>query len=212
MLSPGSTQPRRIPCQERGERRVAELLEAAESVIAEAGYEAATMSAIAERAAAPIGSLYQFFPCKAAITQALRAAYSKQFEATCAPLIEEARTLSLRRFVSRLIDLTTAFVDSHPAFPALLDAPRSTRSSPAVRRPLLERFAGLFLIRQPRMSKVKARQLAVVTMQIIKALNLLYTELPREERDAFVREYKIVLYSYLNARVESRAGARGERV
>ena len=45
-----STRPRRIPCQVRGERRVAELLEAAEAVIAEAGYEAATMSKIADRA------------------------------------------------------------------------------------------------------------------------------------------------------------------
>ena len=76
-----STEPRRVPCQQRGERRVAELVEAAESVIAENGYEAATMSAIAERAGASIGSLYQFFPNKAAITQALRTEYAKQFEA-----------------------------------------------------------------------------------------------------------------------------------
>ena len=45
----------KVPRQERGERRVAELLEAAEAVIAESGYEAATMSAIAERAGAAIG-------------------------------------------------------------------------------------------------------------------------------------------------------------
>ena len=55
---------------------MAGLLEAAEAVIAEIGYEAATMSAIAERAGAAIGSLYQFFPSKACITQALRTEYA----------------------------------------------------------------------------------------------------------------------------------------
>lgn len=207
MLSPGSTQPRRIPCQERGERRVAELIEAAESVIAETGYESATMSAIAECAGAPIGSLYQFFPCKAAITQALRAAYGKQFEETYAALAEEAKALTLKQFVGRLIDSTARFVDTHPAFLALLDAPRSRRTPPAIRNLIRERFAGFFLARQPRLPKTKALQLATVTMHIMKALNHLSAEVSPEEREPFVREFKVVLYSYLKARIEFRAGA-----
>ena len=56
--------PRRIPMQERGEKRVAGLLEAAAAIFAEVGFEAATMSDIAERAGGSIGSLYQFFPSK----------------------------------------------------------------------------------------------------------------------------------------------------
>ena len=211
MSSTGSTQPRKIPRQERGERRVAELIEAAESVIAETGYEAATMSAIAERAGAPIGSLYQFFPCKAAITQALRTAYGKEFEETFAPLAEGAKSLELRLFASRLIDFSIRFVDSHPAFPALLDAPRSTRALPAIRNLIRELFAGFFLVRQPRMSKPRALQLAAVTMQIMKALNQLYTELSPDERRPFVQEFKLVLYSYLKTRIESRGGATGVR-
>ena len=39
---------RRIPIQERGERRVAGLLEAAAAIFPEVGYEAATMRDIAE--------------------------------------------------------------------------------------------------------------------------------------------------------------------
>lgn len=182
---------------------MAELIEAAESVIAETGYETATMSAIAERAGAPIGSLYQFFPSKAAITQALRTAYGKKFEETFAPLAEEAKCLDLRPFVSRLIDLAIRFTDSHPAFPALLDAPRTTRALPAIRSLIRERFAGFFLARRPRMPKGKALQLATVTMQIVKALNLLYIEQPPEERRRFVQEFKVVLYSYLKVRIES---------
>ena len=207
MLS-SSLQPRRVPCQERGERRVAELIEAAESVIAENGYEATTMSAIAERAGASIGSLYQFFPNKAAITQALRTDYGRQFDAVCSPLAAEAKARTLRHFVGRLIDVTTQFLDSHPAFLSLLDAPRSTRSLPEIRNLLVERFASFFLTRNPRLSKVKATTLAIVTIQIMKALNQLYTELPPGERRQLIREYNLVLHSYLRASLEPAPSVR----
>lgn len=197
-----SHQPRRIPCQERGARRVAELLEAAEGVIAQSGYEAATMCAIAERAGASIGSLYQFFPNKAAITLALHAHYGTQFDAICAPLTGEAGSLSLKEFVGRLIDLTIRFVDGHPAFLALLDAPRSTRTSPEIRKLLRKRFAGFFLAQQPALSRSKAQQLATITMHIMKALNQLYTELAPGERRSFIQEFKLVLYSYLSASIK----------
>src|SRR6266436_175152 len=57
----------RAPKRARGKQRVAELLEAAAEVFAEKGYAAATMTEIAARAGAPIGSLYQFFPVKEAL-------------------------------------------------------------------------------------------------------------------------------------------------
>ncbi|HWC96145.1 MAG TPA: TetR/AcrR family transcriptional regulator [Candidatus Sulfopaludibacter sp.] len=208
MQSPSSTQPRRVPCQERGERRVAELIDAAELVIAEAGYESATMSAIAEHAGASIGSLYQFFPNKASITQALRTEYGKQFDTMCAPLADQAGRLELKPFVGRLIDVTVRFVDTHPAFLALLDAPRSTRTLPEIRNHILERFAGFFLAQQPRISKARAMRLATITMQIVKALNQIYSELPVDERRPVVQEFKSVLYFYLQARLGPSEGTR----
>lgn len=207
MASYSSTR-RRIPRQERGERRVAELLEAAEAVIAETGYEAATMSAIAGRAGAAIGSLYQFFPNKACLTQALRAEYAKQFDGLYAPLAKHAGTLSPEMLAGRLIDLTVHFVDTHPALPALLDAPRSTRTPPAMQNVLRQRFARFLLAQSPRMSKRKAARLGTVTLFIIKALNQLYVELPPRERRKFVQEFKMVLFSYFSARMKPRSTAR----
>ena len=61
----------RAPKRERGKQRVAELLAAGAAVFAEKGYEAATMTEIAARAGAPIGSLYQFFPSKEALADTL---------------------------------------------------------------------------------------------------------------------------------------------
>jgi AcrR family transcriptional regulator len=198
----------KVPQQPRGERRVAELLEAAEAVIAHIGYEAATMSAIAARAGAAIGSLYQFFPNKACITQALRTEYAKQFDSLYAPLAMQAKTLNRQALVSHLIELTVRFVDTHPALPALLDAPQSTRVPAAMRAVLRQRFAQVLLAQSPRMSKPKALRLGTVALHIVKALNQLYVELPPRERRTMIQEFKMVLLSYLDARMSPPAGRR----
>ena len=203
-----STVQRRIPQQERGERRVAKLLEAAEAVIAQLGYDAATMRAIAGRAGAAIGSLYQFFPNKACITQALRAAYARQFDDMCAPLASQASSLSPEALAGRLVDLTVQFAETHPALPALLEAPHSTRTSPEMQNILRERFAGLLLAQNPCLSRQEALRLGTATLHIIKTLSQLYTELPRGERRRMVQEFKIVLFCYFNARLGSRSDGR----
>ena len=51
--------------------RVASLMESAAAVIAERGFESATMAEIAARAGAQIGSLYRFFPNKEVLADAL---------------------------------------------------------------------------------------------------------------------------------------------
>jgi len=62
----------RQPKRERGRQRVEALLDAAAEVFIDRGTEAATMTEIAARAGASIGSLYQFFPNKSLLAQALR--------------------------------------------------------------------------------------------------------------------------------------------
>ncbi|HSB53997.1 MAG TPA: helix-turn-helix domain-containing protein, partial [Gemmatimonadales bacterium] len=73
-----AAEPHRQPRQERGERRVEEILDAAAAVIAEGGVEAATTNAIAERAGSSVGSLYHFFPHKDAIVLALAERYEAE--------------------------------------------------------------------------------------------------------------------------------------
>jgi AcrR family transcriptional regulator len=67
-----STQPlRRIPVQGRSVARVQRMLDACADLVDEVGYEALTTTMLAERAGVAIGSVYQFFPDKRAIVQAL---------------------------------------------------------------------------------------------------------------------------------------------
>jgi AcrR family transcriptional regulator len=62
---------RRQPQQQRSQKRVEQILDAAAIVFDEVGFEAATTHAIASRAKTAVGSLYQFFPDKLAIFNAL---------------------------------------------------------------------------------------------------------------------------------------------
>jgi AcrR family transcriptional regulator len=199
---PNKTELRRLPRQPRGRRRVETLLNAAAAEISDAGYEAATMCSIATRAGASIGSLYQFFPNKVAIVQALRRHYCDEFELMWAPVASEAKHLSWKELVNRLVDSTVLFVERHPAFLALLGAPASTHAPPAVR----ERFQGLvatfLLARRPRMSPEKAIRLATMTLQMIKAMNFLYRDLSPRERRPYVSEFKVLLQRYLECRIE----------
>src|SRR5882762_11403034 len=63
------------PKRRRGHLRVAAILEAAEQLFAEKGYDGATMTEIAARSGTAIGSLYRFFPNKEVLAEALLADY-----------------------------------------------------------------------------------------------------------------------------------------
>lgn len=62
---------RRQPVQQRSAKRVAQMLDASAQLIDEIGYDALTTTLIAKRAGVAVGSLYQFFPDKRAVVQAL---------------------------------------------------------------------------------------------------------------------------------------------
>ena len=63
---------RKQPKQGRSRRTVSKILDAAARVFAETGYAGATTNRIAEEAGVSVGSLYQFFPHKAALLHALQ--------------------------------------------------------------------------------------------------------------------------------------------
>lgn len=62
---------RKLPRQTRSAATVAAIIEAAACILENEGFEAYTTNAVAERAGVSVGSLYQYFPNKDAITRAL---------------------------------------------------------------------------------------------------------------------------------------------
>ncbi|WP_197038940.1 TetR/AcrR family transcriptional regulator [Herbidospora cretacea] len=67
----GNSSLRRQPTQRRSARRVERMLDACAELLDEVGYDGLSTTRIAERADVAIGSVYQFFPDKRAISQAL---------------------------------------------------------------------------------------------------------------------------------------------
>jgi AcrR family transcriptional regulator len=82
--------PRKTPSQSRSAQTVETILEGAAHILEQHGLEGYTTNAIAARAGVSIGSLYQYFPTKDAITVAL-------IERESAELVQEAKTALLRQ-------------------------------------------------------------------------------------------------------------------
>jgi len=192
---------RRVPQQDRGERRVADVLEAAAAVIAEVGYEAATMTQVAEHAGASIGALYQYFPNKEAIVRTLRLQYADEMGTRWASLAVQGSRLSIKQLVDRIFDVVVDFMEDRPAYIPLLNAPRNYKRDPAARNRLRQHFATLFRERRPEMTQEGAFRVANVTVQVVKGMNPLYADAKPAERVEIVREFKLLLTSYLSARL-----------
>jgi AcrR family transcriptional regulator len=92
------------PKRERGKQRVAALIDAGAELFAEKGYEATTMTEIASRAGAAIGSLYQFFPSKEALAEALFNRFAERAAAAFARVEELAPGCSARELADLFID------------------------------------------------------------------------------------------------------------
>lgn len=190
--------PRRIPCQQRGRKRVAGLLCAAASVIAEVGYEPATMSEFAKRANSSIGSLYQFFPNKESVAEALRAEYVKEIEQIWASLAAQARALPVGELVARLIREQILFAEKHPAFLALYDAP-PTLNTPRRRESIHKKIGHVIVARKPSIARAKALLVAAVVQELVNGLLRLYARSDETRRTAIIDEFAALLSGYLGA-------------
>ncbi len=179
---------------------MAGFLRAAASVFTEMGYERATMSAIAERAHSCIGSLYQFFPNKRSVAEALRDRYVKDIEKSWLALGSQASALSAENLACRLATLQIEIARNFPAMLALLDVPPVTHR----RRELIrERIAAVLMAHKPRMSGIAARRIASVVQQVSRALLKLYAETDANNKSAMIEEFKSVLTGYLTPKLKS---------
>src|SRR5580692_4657190 len=148
-----SSNPVRVaPQQERSTRRLAGFLDAAAELFVEVGYEAATMTAVAERSGSSIGALYNYFPDKQSIAFTLVNQYSQELEAHWKPLMDQAETLTHREFAELFIERITEFVQEHPAFLKLLAAPIRFRRAPAARKASRVAIANAFRAKNPSLS------------------------------------------------------------
>jgi len=196
------TTARPVRRQARGERRIATLLDAAAEVFAESGYEAATTNAIAARADASPGTLYQFFPNKEAIAAALAERYVGQLQAIYdVAFAPDVARLPLATLIDRVLDPLVSFNVANPGFAALLAGPTTPEHLAAAAQRLhtavLERMDALLASFTPNLPAARRQRCGQVSVQLVKAFMPTIRAVDGAERDALVTELKKVLQGYL---------------
>lgn len=107
---------RHVPRQVRGQRKVDRILQTAEALFAEVGFDQATTNAIAARAGVPIGSLYQFFASKEAILAAMADRYLEQTRAALNESFGTAHGLRLDDWLTGLLETVVKLQEQRPYF------------------------------------------------------------------------------------------------
>jgi len=112
---------RRVPQQARSRALIQRVLDAAEDLLADEGVEALTTTRIAAEADVAVGSLYQYFPDKGAIVDALAGRYLEEFEGLMADLAARAAAERWQgdELVDRLIDAYADRYRREPGYRAL---------------------------------------------------------------------------------------------
>jgi AcrR family transcriptional regulator len=105
---------RRRPVQARSQATVDAIVEAAAHILGQFGWLGFTTNAVAERAGVSIGSLYQYFPDKLAILNAVRQRHLD--ECLAAVLGCNPASASVDEFAEKLVD---ALIAVHRIFPGL---------------------------------------------------------------------------------------------
>ncbi len=203
---------RRRPRQSRGQKRVELLLDAAASVIAEQGLQAATAEAIALRAKTAKGSLYQFFPNRDAVLAALALRYADEMRAIherAFPM--DPHGVPLDRLIDRIVKPLAEFHDSHPAFRrvfATVEGPGDdTRSAPSrLRAQLFESFVDrldvLFAARNPKLTTRDRRRIALVAASLGQSLLARRGRAVAAEKKPLLDDLRRILLAYLQPVLE----------
>ncbi len=209
----------KTPKQERGRKRVDKILDAASLVFAEVGYEAATTILIAERAETAVGSLYQFFPNKEAIAQALVARYVAAWQAQAESInLEAFPALTAQEMGDQFVEPLREFIRYNRDFQVLFASATTSKELAAMIRPvdemMLARGGAALAVMRPDLSAAERRRYGLIGMYIIKGLLAAVAFSDELDLDTVFDEMKVVLSRYMEsiiqAGVEPRRGRRGK--
>ena len=200
---------RRQPRQARSQERVSQILDVAEQMFITEGYAAATTNAIAARAKVPIGSLYQFFPDKAAIVKALAMRFTEQLHQRFAELdSEDLNNLPLSIYVDRLIDVTDQFFTDRPGYHAIFmqvqgTIPELEEIENAADTQLIEDFATSLSLYYSDLQPADYEAIAFVLVKAIGTLLWLSLSQEKSFRQRLVAETKRFTLNYLQSYIPS---------
>ncbi|MEU6562007.1 TetR family transcriptional regulator [Nocardia nova] len=164
---------RKQPKQTRSTELVAAILEAATQVLTDEGAQRFTTARVAERAGVSVGSLYQYFPNKAAILFRLQSDEWQQTTQMLAGILEDVR----KPAAERLRALVHAFIRSeceeaairvalNDAAPLYRDAPEA-RAAKASGDKIFQAFMRELLPGTPKRTRSLATDLITTTLTTV---------------------------------------------
>lgn len=195
---------RRVPRQGRGYERVDKLLDAAATVIAAVGVEATTTNAIASEAKTSVGSLYQFFPNKGAIVEALAARYNEQLkQLNEATMPSDASEIPIPELIDSIITPAFEFYSANPAYrhvyhalhgPEAREKPQCADSE--LHKAVVGRTEAMLASRAPHIPQPERHLQATVAVLATHALLSFAMAASPATRDGMVEELKKLLVAY----------------
>lgn len=201
MASRNTSQGVRTPSRRRGHERVAALLSAASDCFVEKGFDGTTMTEIAARAEASIGSLYQFFPTKESVAEALITDHAQGLNERMERLVAQTPGWSTEELAARLVRTFADYRKQHPAFVALVEVAGSLPSmlGRTIRQRMRDYLCQILAIHAPGISAGELRPAAMVVQQLMKAAVALESEQPASLRKAAQNQLQQALALYLGA-------------
>jgi AcrR family transcriptional regulator len=202
---------RRTPLQDRSRQRALRILDAASHLFAESGYDATTTEAIAERAGTSIGSVYQFFPNKLAIFNAIAVRYVERVHELFNSFVRnsQAPAVTWGELLERSIDAFVAFNRSEPGFRAILLNWRISAdmmlANDDVNRELARRAEQVIASYAPALPPPRRKLVATMIIETISAMLVLCARRGDAFGDLVIVETKTMLKRYLEPIVTEHA-------
>jgi AcrR family transcriptional regulator len=192
---------RRLPTQARSRQRVQRLLDTADALIGSDGYGTLTIPLLASTAHVPVGSIYQFFPDKSAILDAVAARYMQLFLEELEQLSDRIVKLRWDSAVETVIEHFAGMYREHPTFRELwLNGQLSAGASENNQRNNDELAALLAAALKQRPEFRHARRLSLacrVAVEVADGLLRYAFTLNAEGDQATLNELKRILSAYL---------------
>jgi AcrR family transcriptional regulator len=197
----------RRPRQERGQRRVEAVLDAAAEAVAESGVAGLTMQDVGRRSGTTAGSLYHFFPDREALLRALGARHVERLRAAMAPAAELApedwARLSIDervdRFVGPVLDYVDANADLLPIMGAAAPAGRKAPGTEDLHALVLRAAERLVAACDPAAGRAERTARAALLIAAVEGALLLAGRPAAPPQRTLLRELRRMLAAYLQA-------------
>jgi AcrR family transcriptional regulator len=192
---------RTVPRQQRARAAVQRILKATGELLDDAGFDALTTTAVAERADVNIATLYRYFPDKYALIEALAITIeSERYDRTGAMLVALEKAADwrpgMRALFDKLLELRVKRTGVKGLRRALHSAPQLWIAERAGFDRMAVRFAGVLRARAPAMTGKRADTVARTALALL--VGVLDTAMAEpEHRRSLMREGSVAIERYL---------------